>query len=276
MISMYNSHKFDDSILEKEKTAVVLYSGGKGSFLAAYLAKQLYAKVVLYFNDTKTEDLDLYRFLKETVAWLDLPFVEDSDGRDVWQVFEDRKYLGNSRVDTCSEILKRKRSHKWIEKNYPDASKVDVIIGLGAFEEHRIEKAAPHWKPYKLVCPLADGFVDETALLQELSATSGIKEPRLYAMGFPHNNCGGFCVKAGLAQFKLLYEKLPEVYAYHEQKQEELIQKVPTVRPFLKKQVKGEQMYLTLKQYREGFLEAENIDKDPDMTYNFGNCSCAI
>jgi len=36
----------------------------------------------------------------------------------------------------------------------------------------------------------------------------GIALPRLYGLGFSHNNCGGFCIKAGQANFKLLLEIL--------------------------------------------------------------------
>lgn len=258
-----------------DKTALVLYSGGKGSFLSAYLAKSVYKNVVLYFNDTLTEDPDLYRFLDETVEWLDLPLVRDSDGRDVWQVFEDKRYVSNTRVDHCSQVLKRERSRKWVRANYPDPLSVDIVLGLGAFEEHRINRARPHWEPYQMVSLLADAFVDETQLWAELSQKSGITEPALYGLGFPHNNCGGFCVKAGLAQFKLLYEKLPERYAYHEAKQEALILKLPSVRPFLRKTVGGKLRYLTMKEYRVEFLDTQD-KSDPDMKYDFGGCACAI
>jgi 3'-phosphoadenosine 5'-phosphosulfate sulfotransferase (PAPS reductase)/FAD synthetase len=264
------------SVSPHQKTAVVLYSGGKGSFMAAYLAKKMYGATLLYFNDTKTEDYDLYRFIRETAEWLDLPLVSDSYGKDVWEVFEEKKFVGNSRVDVCSRVLKRDRSHKWIRKNYPNSDKTDVIVGLGMFEQHRVEKATPHWKPYNLVAPLFDSMVDEKELFQQLLLESGIKQPRLYDLGFPHNNCGGFCVKAGLAQFKMLYEKLPEVYLYHEQKQEELMVKCPKVRPFLKKQIKGKTHYLTLKQYREQYLEDGQLKLSFDEEYDFGGCGCAL
>jgi 3'-phosphoadenosine 5'-phosphosulfate sulfotransferase (PAPS reductase)/FAD synthetase len=257
------------------KTAIVLYSGGKGSFLAAYLAKQIYSNTVLYFNDTKTEDEDLYRFLYETVAWLGLPLFEDSDGRDIWQVFNDRKYLGNTRLDPCSEILKRNRSQRWVRQNFPDPTTTDIVLGMGLFEEHRITKAQPHWQPYTLVCPLASVDLDPDQLMADVLAESGIKPPRLYDLGFPHNNCGGFCVKAGLAQFKLLYEKLPARYAYHEAKQEELHAKHPKTRPFLRKRINGKQHYITLKQYREMFLE-KSVPLCDDEEFDYGGCGCAL
>lgn len=40
----------------------------------------------------------------------------------------------------------------------------------------------------------------------------GLKNPKLYRLGFPHNNCGGACVKAGISHFVLLNKRLPAVF----------------------------------------------------------------
>lgn len=50
----------------------------------------------------------------------------------------------------------------------------------------------------------------------------GIQPPRLYAMGFAHNNCGGKCCKAGQGQWALLLRTLPESYAEAEREEEAL------------------------------------------------------
>ncbi|KQM91845.1 MULTISPECIES: hypothetical protein [Sphingomonas] len=39
------------------------------------------------------------------------------EGRDPWEVFRDRRYLGNSRIDPCSEMLKRKFFAQWRAEN---------------------------------------------------------------------------------------------------------------------------------------------------------------
>jgi len=57
-----------------------------------------------------------------------------------------------------------------------------------------------------------DSFIDAT----------GIQPPSLYSLGFTHNNCSGGCVRAGKKQWKLLYEKLPAVYAERERVEEEM------------------------------------------------------
>lgn len=48
----------------------------------------------------------------------------------------------------------------------------------------------------------------------------GIRKPRLYEMGFPHNNCSGACPRAGQGQFARLLDLRPEVYAKAEQRNE--------------------------------------------------------
>jgi len=415
---------------------IVLYSGGMGSFLATYLLKLQNpgAKILLYFNDTKYEDPDLYRFLKETVDWLKLPLLDDSDGRSVWELFEDREFVGNSRVDICSEVLKRDRSNFFIKKNFkPD--EIKIVLGIDWTEIHRLENAKPHWEPYKLIAPLCDYKGDKKDLEKIVLAESGIKRPKLYDLGFAHNNCfagetefitdqgiktlkemvglplkvlgkhqaweaaevksfgeqqlylltvsrsnetkmiyttldhkwfrrkgvrgretelvtteqllpgnrlvsnyakrlnsqievsafgkstgeevmpqtwkvvsidetdrfeevycavvpgshsftlesnlltsncGGRCVKQGLAGFRLLYEKMPERYLEMEEQQEETKRKCPRTKPFLKKQVNGVTYYLSLKDYREQYLLDITHQPTFDEQYDFGGCACAL
>ena len=91
-------------------------------------------------------------------------------------------------------------------------------------------------------------------------------------MGFSHNNCGGFCVKAGQKHFKLLLEKMPERYKYHEGKEEELRQFLGKDVSILRKTVKGVKTYMTLRKFRES-IEAEKtaeLFKEPET---FG-CGC--
>src|SRR3990167_6192992 len=85
-----------------------------------------------------------------------------------------------------------------------------------ALREHRLVRAWPRGAPYKCFAPLIEPPFLSKNQIREMAKEAGLTEPRLYAMGFPHNNCGGFCIKAGQAHFKLLLEKLPERYAEHE------------------------------------------------------------
>ena len=97
----------------------------------------------------------------------------------------------------------------------------------------------------------------------------GIEPPRLYAMGFPHNNCGGFCVKAGQAHFRLLLEKMPERYAYHEAQEEALRRHLEKDIAVLRDRSGGETRPLTMRAFRERIQGGDDYDR-----YDWGGCGC--
>lgn len=177
--------------------------------------------------------------------------------------------MGNSRIDPCSRILKRDLARKWMDKNCPPVGTV-LYVGIGWEEEHRLERIRENWKPYQVEAPMIDPpFMEKSDIIKVLE-TMGIDPPRLYAMGFPHNNCGGFCIKTGQAQFKLLLEKMPDLYRWHEEEQEKLFESIGQ-HGFIRMTVDGKLKYLSLKEFRE-HLESKN----PTDQYDFGGCGCFI
>lgn len=255
---------------------IVSYSGGLGSAITAKYIVDTYGadNVTLLFADTKTEDEDLYRFNSAVVKLFGCEFVSIEDGRDVWEVFSDVKFIGNSRVDPCSKILKRYLIKKWIKSRYMP-NECLIWIGIDCTEEHRLAPVVKNNAPYLYRSYFIENDIFlTTQYKQQWCAENNIIMPRLYSMGFAHNNCGGFCVKSGLGQFKKLYENLPDRYKYHEDREQELIALNPKLKPFLKKMVKGVTVYLTLKEYREQYLET-NLVTDDEAT-EFGGCGCAL
>lgn len=245
---------------------IVMFSGGAGSWMTAKRVVKEHgpADVVLLFADTRMEDPDLYRFLKEAAEDVGAPLEVVADGRDVWDVFFERRFLGNTRVDLCSRILKREVLLKWLQANAPSAT---VYLGIDWTESHRFERAVPRWggDGYAVRAPLCDApFLTKDQILAELAA-AGIAPPRLYGLGFPHNNCGGFCVKAGQAHFRLLLEKLPDLYAYHEGREEELRQYLGKDVAILRDRTGGRTRPMTLREFRE----RQDYDKD-----EWGGCGC--
>lgn len=256
-----------------EKTRyVVSYSGGLGSFGAAYQLIQSYGPdaVDLVFCDTKTEDEDLYRFLDDTESLFQQPIIRIADGRDIWQVFHDRKYLGNSRRDPCSEHLKRGLFRQYLKAHY-DPSHTVVVLGIDWTEANRLVRPQSIYSPYKVEAPLCEPpYLSKSAIRQILS-DARIPVPRLYTLGFSHNNCGGFCVKAGQAQFKQLLEQIPERYAYHEQKEQELREYLGKPVTILRIQRHKTRYPITLKEFRESIEAGNRIDE-----WDFGGCGCMI
>lgn len=204
---------------------VVMFSGGAGSWATAKLVAQRYGtqSLVMVFADTKIEDEDLYRFLSEGATNIGGVLVVTAEGRTPWEVFHDRKFLGNSRVDPCSQVLKRDHLRKWLNEHC-SPKWTTVYLGIDWTEEHRFTKAKRHWAPWTVESPLIDRTDLDKAGQLEWLVTEGVSPPRLYELGFPHNNCGGGCVKAGMAHFRHLLRTLPDVYAAWESEEEKLRQ----------------------------------------------------
>lgn len=258
------------------KTHIVCFSGGIGSFAESLQVVQDFGQehTILLFADTKMEDPDLYRFIGDCVTVLGCRVETISDGRTPWQVFEDVKFMGNNRIDPCSRILKRELLNRWIQDRYT-SEQCEIHVGIDYSECHRLPTIIERYKPYIYRSLLVEkGIILSSQQKKQLCKTYGIDVPLLYELGFPHNNCGGFCVKAGMGQFKLLFEKLPNRYKEHEEKQEEIMRRNPKLKPFIRKVTNKVPRYMSLKEYREEFLEP-NLVNDDDAS-DFGGCGCAL
>lgn len=252
---------------------LVQFSGGVGSWAAARRLRDGYMEagdtLTLLFADTHMEDEDLYRFVDEAAADVDGNLIKIEDGRDVWEVFFDVRYLGNTRIDPCSRLLKRELLRHWIEANRDPATTI-VHLGIDWSEVHRLDGSRPHWEGWNLDAPMTwKPYLDKDAMLAALRAR-GIKPPRLYAMGFPHNNCGGFCIKAGQGQFALLYRTMPERYAYHERREQELREFLGKDVSILRDRRGGTLKPLTLRALRKRIEAGEKVGTD------MGGCGCAL
>lgn len=251
---------------------VVQYSGGACSWGAAKRAVAKYgaASVTLLFADTNMEDEDLYRFLDEGAANIGVPITRIADGRTPWEVMRDEKIIANSRIDPCSKILKRQLLNKWMADNCDPESAV-IHIGLDWTEGSRLANFVERSLPWKVEALMAEPpYLTKKQLLAWMQS-EGIKPPRLYDLGFPHNNCGGFCVKAGQAQFALLLRTMPERYRWHEDQEEKMREQLGDY-AVMKHVVNGASKPLPMRQFRE------RIERQTDLfdKQDWGGCGCAI
>jgi hypothetical protein len=249
---------------------VVLFSGGLGSWAAAKRVAEKHgtADLILLFCDTLTEDEDLYRFVKEAAENVGGQFVRLCDGRDIWQVFFDNRMMGSSHADMCSRELKREISDKYFADNFTPDNCIRYC-GYDWSEEHRYNGIRNRIAPWKVEAPMCEPPYLSKNDVRDWCVREGIKLPRLYPLGFVHNNCGGFCVKAGQSHFRNLLIKLPERYAYHEQKEQEFREYVGKDVSIMRDRRGGETTPLTMKEFRERIQSGESCD-----LFDWGGCGC--
>lgn len=275
---------------------VVFFSGGLMSWAAAKRAVERYGaeNTTLLFTDTRIEDPDLYRFLEEAATDVGAKLLKIADGRTPWEVFRHKKSIGNTRRDPCSDLLKRQPSRKWLTENCAPADTV-LVFGIHWEEAHRFDgmrwsaKAQaklpsgvknvygrlgwPH-----VEAPMCEKPWMTSAQIRQWAQDCGLKPPRLYDLGFSHNNCGGFCVKAGEGHFAHLLRTLPEVYAHHEAQEEAF----NAARPGRARQTvlapervvdgKRRRVPMSLREFRE---RAQQDDREINM-FDVGGCGCFL
>jgi hypothetical protein len=253
---------------------IVFFSGGIGSFYTAKRVIEAHGKenVVLLFTDTLIEDEDLYRFMDDAANLFDVPVTKIADGRTPWEVFKDVKFLGNSRLAQCSHILKQKTAEKWIKANYAPEECI-LYLGIDWSEEHRTKSPRRNWAPYQVEFPMCEEpYLSKDEMIEGLTKV-GIEIPKLYKMGFSHNNCGGTCVRAGQGHFINLLKQMPERFEQiekFEKEMQEYLDRDVTILTRTRNKVKQN---LSLEQLRTEFQadRTEQIDM-----FDIGGCGCFV
>lgn len=294
-------------------THISYYSGGIGSWAATVrvAAQHGTADLHLVFADTLIEDDDLYRFVIETAGKLydvpvdstvSLPSVVDdlpgrkaalaelrtktmaaipqlhwiAEGRTPWEVFKDERYVGNSRKDPCSKLLKREFMDRYCRRTFRGQETVHYF-GIDWTEEHRITRVQARMVGQSCVAPLCSPpYLSKQQCIKQASQM-GIAPPRLYGVGASHNNCGLFCVKSGQAQFALLLRVNPKLYAYHEAQEQAMMSYLGRQDCTIMKCRRGvkpgsKPRPLSLQAFR---IRLEQTPEEYDK-FAWGGCGCAL
>jgi len=258
---------------------VVMFSGGIGSWYAAKCVAEKHGTDDLYlvFSDVKGnnpdphvgEDEDTYRFIEDAAKNVGGTYVYLNEGRDIWEVFKDKKFLGNSRLAHCSHLLKQKPARAWLEANC-DPEDTVVYVGIDWTETHRLPAIVRNYLPYKAEAPLTEPpYIDKEQMIATAKA-EGLVTPRLYDLGFSHNNCGGGCVKAGQGQFKKLLDIMPDLFAVWEAKEQEMRDYLGKDVSILTEMVKGEKRALPLIELRRRAEDSPTLIDE----YDISGCGC--
>lgn len=258
---------------------IVMYSGGILSWAAAMRTVERHGRdeVRLLFTDTNMEDEDLYRFLEDSGRQIGVPILHacDPQKRTPWDVYRDKRMLGNARVDPCSAELKRKVGQRWLAENAPGAT---LVFGIDWTEIHRLDGLKCRYAEigFSVEAPMCDPpWITKDGAIR-WCRQEGVEPPRLYAMGFAHNNCGGFCCRAGRAHFAHLLRAMPERYAYHEAKEEEMRVFLGKDVSILRDRADGTTDPITLREFREQIEAAGDRQGSLFGEFEIGGCGCFL
>jgi len=193
---------------------VVGYSGGVTSAWCLDWALRTYPRneVVALFHDTKREDADTYRYLREMAVALAVPITERSDGRSVEEVEDDEGAIANNRMAFCSRILKtEQRDAYYAEIRAAGVTEIVSVLGFSAHEWQRVQRATMRAETggYTVRFPL----VETKTTKQECADWSlrlGVRLPAMYLWS-DHANCVG-CRRGGRAYWLAVKENAPAVF----------------------------------------------------------------
>ena len=264
----------------------------------------------LYFADTLCEDEDTYRFGIEAAAFVlgiprtavadlverargltpleadDLPrrkrelrdlggeamhripgLVWLQDGRTIWEVARDERWVNNSRACKATKMLKGRLLDAFIPAH------AVRVFGMDWSEEHRIVRLKRRLgTDVPTAFPMAEPpemFKDKVIAAWE---DRGVRVPRMYAVGFPHGNCGGACARAGRKVWLLLLRWNRARYLWHEAEELATQRHIGATYTVLSETRSLRKYPLSLRQYRER-VEAQGnlfVERDDD----WGACGC--
>jgi hypothetical protein len=216
---------------------LISFSGGLGSFWSAKKMVDQYGKnnVIALFIDVGWEDDDLYRFIHQTINVLDIKLIYVKAPYTPPELMKKENVIYNNRMANCTSILKMRLFKSiLLNKDFKCLGEVfklntlivkgieflgtltsinyNLVMGIDYTEAHRCQPIEKNYSKYgyTVLFPLVDDKNYHRKHIYDYLTKNCIEIPKMYKLGFSHNNCGGRCVKAGQGHFKKLLEKLPD------------------------------------------------------------------
>jgi hypothetical protein len=199
----------------KPVTRINNFSGGLCSFWSAWRNVQEVGpeNVVLLFADTLVESPDLYEFLRDASALLGVPITRVSRELTPWQLFRQQRMIGQNKFPICSVMLKREVLDSWMlahyEMNHEQSNFVlphaSLSVGFDWTEGHRLAAMRREHPTWTIRAPMQEGEIWDKCRMQKEAEKLGLKVAEAYTQGFPHNNCGKRCVRAGISHWVHLF-----------------------------------------------------------------------
>lgn len=164
---------------------------------ASAIATKLSNPDVIAYCDTGSEDYDNARFMQDCQQWFgkEITILKNEKYVNTWDLWQKKQYLSGINGAPCTGELKV-APRVLFQK--PDDTH---IFGYTADSNdmRRFESFKEHYPELNVRAPLIEKGINKSACLAMLK-TLGVKEPRVYALGFHNANCIP-CVKATSASY---------------------------------------------------------------------------
>ena len=250
------------------KDVSVHLSGGGQSAICLARCLEWYGKerVKAVFANTNTEAPDLYDFLEaiEKRFQIEIDYL-NNDGKNIWDVFEENRVItifASNNACKASVELKQKPLRRYMKKFSPE--KTAIALGMSWMEKDRQERCMkrPGLSDYQLIFPLNEKPRLSDCDVQDELKRLGLPVPDAYLKGYPHNNCGGGCVLAGVRQWAGLLKDYPDRFDFHEKKEKSWREKTGKDYTILKDSREGKKTPYTLEQFRKDIEEGKEVPGD--------------
>lgn len=195
-----------------DKDIIAWWSGGAASAVTCKLCIDLFGKdrTRIVFIDTRNEDDDTYRFLKDCERWygIKIETIYSSKYENIKDVWMDYLSLNVATGAICSTWLKRRVREEW-QKNNPFSFQA---FGFDLDEPKRALGMSMNNPNVKPVYPLLlHGYRKDDCF--KILKDAKIELPIAYKMGFHNNNClKTGCVQGGIGYWQKMRDEYPDIF----------------------------------------------------------------
>lgn len=249
-------------------------SGGAGSTLAAHLAVEQRGaeNCCLVFADTGSEHADTYAMVKHMfeTALPEVPhcWIRNPLG-DIWDLFDKRGFIRSPKTGCIASFHLKQKKLDAITEILGGPEDIVLVTGLDYTEQDRIDRLNKKKAPYETWQPLVALRLPNCEVIAKVEEL-GYPRQALYEKGYPHNNCAGACVLAGISQWVGLYQDDPETFEYAARREKQFQELHKTDFTVLRETRNGERFALSLFELKRR-IEADEVSNIRDFR---STCSC--
>lgn len=197
--------------LSENGRIIAWWSGGITSAVACYIAVHRFKNVEICFIDTKNEDPDTYRFLRDCEKYLygrSMTVLSNPNYDNIEQVWDRYNTLTTAHGAICSTELKREVRESY-QNTQTDAAQIFGFENKKK-EEKRHKNMRRNYPEINCISLLlAFGYTKGDCI--SMVERFGIRVPAAYYMEFENNNClETGCVKGGIGYWQKYKQVFPE------------------------------------------------------------------